>query len=636
LTYRIESLLSSRLFLVPQRVGNRIYFVSNLSGALSLYAMDAGGSVPEPLLPPNIALQNPSLLDGWPFVVFPGLAKIVVMIDQDGDENYQPMAIPLEGGHPEPAFGDQLAGHRVHFARADRKQGIVYFTGDRRDESVYESFRGDLTRRQLTLLGRSPHGRHVAGVSRDHRQVILIDGYTAGDHVLYLWKEGEGERLLFGKPLEARSPGELVTPNGISHPGFAEQDRALLLMTSVFEDTYGVARLALDAGAELEPVRVLGTRHTGSGEFAGLEHLEGDHYSLLYNIDGVDWMYVAQYDAPARSLKVGSTIVGEGELAQGMIAAHLYHFDADSRSFALAHSTAVTPTQIFTIPTDGAPAVKRHTREKVLGIGRAEMSPGEDASYTSFDGLRISARLYRPQKGLGFDGPRPLVYYVHGGPQSQERPDFAWFSMPLIQFLTLLGFAVFVPNVRGSSGYGLGYMRRVDRDWGGQDRLDHVHALSVLASDPRIDVRRAGVVGRSYGGYMSLTLAGRHPDLWAAAVDMFGPYDLTTFSQRIPPGWKPYFALALGDPEKDQDFLVERSPRTHLQNLQCPLLVIQGKNDPRVVERESRDLIDALRAQGKDIEYLMFEDEGHDVLKYPNRVRCYNAIADFFVKHLEP
>ena len=290
----------------------------------------------------------------------------------------------------------------------------------------------------------------------------------------------------------------------------------------------------------------------------------------------------------------------------------------------------------MTVDPGRSPAVVRHTRERVFGIPDGQLSLGEDASFESHDGLRTSARLYRPSPELKFEGRRPLVYYVHGGPQSQERPDFAWFSMPLIQFLTLHGFAVFVPNVRGSTGYGLRYTKWVDHDWGGQDRLDHVHALKHLSSDPRLDVSRTGVVGRSYGGYMSLTLAAQHPELWSAAVDMFGPYDLVTFSQRIPETWKPYFALALGDPEKERDFLLERSPATHIHQMLCPLLVIQGKNDPRVVERESRDLVERLRGQGKNVDYLLFEDEGHDVLKYANRVRCYNAITEFFEKHLKP
>ncbi len=336
-------------------------------------------------------------------------------------------------------------------------------------------------------------------------------------------------------------------------------------------------------------------------------------------------------------MHVERTLCGAETISNGVL--ELISYDKACDRFALAFSTATSPTQIYTIEGQQRQKVVRHTHERVLGIPDGWLSEGEDASYTSFDGTPISARLYLPAQELGFKGARPVVYYVHGGPQGQERPDFAWFSMPLIQFLTLKGFAVFVPNVRGSTGYGLNYTKQVDHDWGGQDRLDHVYTMQhVLPKDPRLDVDRAGVVGRSYGGYMTLTLAGRHPDLWRAAVDMFGPYDMLTFMERIPETWKPYFVLTLGDPQDPQgyEFLVERSPRTYLEQLACPMLVIQGKNDPRVVERESRDLVENLRAKGKTIEYLMFENEGHDVLKYENRVTCYNAITEFFQKTLQP
>src|SRR3954468_15940995 len=128
--YRIESLLSARLFLTPQLVGDRIFFLSNLSGHISLYVMDAGGSVPEPLLPGHIALQNPELIGGYVFYVFPKLGKILVMIDKDGDENYQPMVIPMTGGIPEPAFGDFFANYRVHFLDRDVENNIVYLEAE--------------------------------------------------------------------------------------------------------------------------------------------------------------------------------------------------------------------------------------------------------------------------------------------------------------------------------------------------------------------------------------------------------------------------------------------------------------------------------------------------------------------------
>ena len=169
-----------------------------------------------------------------------------------------------------------------------------------------------------------------------------------------------------------------------------------------------------------------------------------------------------------------------------------------------------------------------------------------------------------PAQTLGYSGPRPVIFYIHGGPQSQERPDFTWFSMPLIQFLTLNGFAVFVPNVRGSAGYGLDYMKRVDHDWGGKDRLDHVAAFERLRADPRLDMTRAGVMGRSYGGYMTLMQVGKHPDLWAAACDMFGPYNMFSFMDRLPETWKTSFYLSIGHPEKHREF-IEQSPSTHSQ-----------------------------------------------------------------------
>ncbi|KAA3663851.1 MAG: S9 family peptidase, partial [Chloroflexi bacterium] len=172
--------------------------------------------------------------------------------------------------------------------------------------------------------------------------------------------------------------------------------------------------------------------------------------------------------------------------------------------------------------------------------------------------------------------------------------------------------------------------------WGGDDRLDHVYAMTdVLPKDDRIDTKRAGVVGRSYGGYRTLTLAARHPELWQAAIDMFGPYDLLTFADRVPATWKPFIKMLVGDPETEQEFMLERSPRTYIENVTCPMLVIQGKNDPRVIEQESRELVEKLREMGKEVDYLMFPDEGHDVLKHENRVKIYDTMTNFFKKHLE-
>ena len=425
--------------------------------------------------------------------------------------------------------------------------------------------------------------------------------------------------------------------NGLSSAEFAPSGKAAVVVSSVFEDTFGLGYLQFKKPGQMSAVKVSGLVHKGMGELTRLHHLFDDHYLVEYDIDGCSWAYEAVFLEDRLEMRCKHVLVGKRPMEMGKLE-HLDH-DEDGDVFAITFSTATSPTQIYTIEGKGRGRTKVHTQERILGISRGELAAGEDASYVSYDGLRVSARLYLPAKRLGYEGPRPVVYYIHGGPQGQERPDFAWFSMPLIQFLTLRGFAVFVPNVRGSTGYGLSYVKWVDRDWGGKDRLDHVHAMTeVLPKDARIDAKRAAVVGRSYGGYMTLMLAGCNPDLWKAACDMFGPYDLLTFSERIPATWKPYFRIALGDPAKpaEREFLQERSPKTHLHNMTAPMLVIQGRNDPRVVAAESEDLVRELKASGKQIELLVFENEGHDVLKYENRVRCYEAIADFFAKRLHP
>jgi pimeloyl-ACP methyl ester carboxylesterase len=649
---RIESLLSARLFLSPQRDRERLYFISNLSSQMSLYAMDTGGSVPEPLLPSNIALQNPILLGGLPFSVFPNLGKIMVMIDSDGDENYQPMLIPQDGGIPVPAFSELFKNYRSHLMEAYPENSTALIKSESRDSDAIEVFLVDLNNEKVDKLYGSPWINH-GQLNLQQDKAIFIERYGFGDHAVYLWeKETQEVQLMYGIPLSERSEGHLTEINGIAEGHFVNGDKGLIFITSLFDDLFGIGILYLDKPGKIEPVEIRGLLHSGQragerlgempserlgempSELSHLAHLSGDRFLLTYNVDGTSWAYEAILEEEGSRMTIENLVVGQGKLSDGYLQSIRHDHEGDS--YALSFSTATSPSQLFTVGDQRRETVIVHTRERILGIPEEHLSTGEAFSFSSFDGTRTFARLYLPAENLGFQAPFPLIYYVHGGPHSQERPDFTWFSIPLIQFLTLHGFTVFVPNVRGSTGYGMAYTKLVDRDWGGDDRLDHAHAIKVLGDDQRIDTSRVGLVGRSYGGYMSLILAGRHPELWSAAVDMFGPYDLLTFLERIPPTWKAYYKIALGDleSEKDRQFLRERSPRTHLHQLACPLLVIQGKNDPRVVERESSDLVEALRSQGKQIDYLLFENEGHDVLKFENRVRCYNGIKDFFIKHV--
>src|SRR5947207_7380948 len=155
---RIESLLSARLFVEPQLAGDTLYFASNLSGQVSLYSMDVGGGVPRPLLPPRIALQNPELLAGHLFHVLPDLGRILIVIDRDGDENYEPFFIPIDGGFPEALAPDSFGGRRSHLVEVDSATAHAYFASESKEESIIYGRRVDLRRGAVDELGESAYG----------------------------------------------------------------------------------------------------------------------------------------------------------------------------------------------------------------------------------------------------------------------------------------------------------------------------------------------------------------------------------------------------------------------------------------------------------------------------------------------
>ncbi len=640
--FPLESLLSARRLLSPQLVDERIYFISDMSGMYSLFVMDKHGSIPEPLLPRGLALQNPHLMAGYNFQVVPSLSKTVVMVDKDGDENYQPCFIPLTGGVPEPIFGDRYAGQQFMFINYDKPTATAYFTIDDRKNPEMETIQVDLISMKTQSLGTSIYGNYPIGYSKNQDTVILVDTISANDDILYIWNKGDKERaLLFGTPLDLREEGQEYPLLGIGRCFFIQNNSGLIFTTTVHDDKGGIGYLEVANPCTILPVKFTGIKHKGVGELNWMQHVHQNIYLIGYNIEGCSWVYQAELNESVVPPKFKFTlpVTGPAPLKDGVelgIEPGVHTSKTTPKiEYVAAFTTATSPSQLYLIN----PQVKKNrviqlSKERILGIDQKFLAPGEDASFPSFDGLHISARLYLPAKSLGHKEPHPLILYVHGGPQSQERPDFTWFSMPLIQYFTLNGFAVFVPNVRGSRGYGQAYMKLVDRDWGGDDAKDHIEGLKHLEKDKRIDSTRRAVTGRSYGGYMTLWLSANYPEYWQASCDMFGPYNLLTFTERLPKTWQTWVHHAIGHPEKDREFFIERSPATYFHQVKSPMLIIQGANDPRVVEAESADVVDQLRKQGVDVEYLVFADEGHGFGKVTNLMTAYKRIVTFFKQHL--
>ena len=442
--FKIESFLSARLFLAPEKVDDKIFFLSNMSGRLSLYSMGKKGSVPVPLLPPEIAVQNPHLV-GNLYRVFPGIKKILIMLDKDGDENYQPMLIPICGGYPDPIisdfFQDTSSNYRFYLVKTFPDKNLAYFTAASHHKPLHITFRLNLKTGEMIKYHESIHGADIDGVNTEHNKFILNEGYTVGDQVLYLWENGES-MVLYGTPLGDREPGKTYPLNSIYGCHFVNKDRGILFFTAMFDDRGGLGYLDIQNPKKVHPIKITGIKHHGKGEFNGIRHMKKDRYFAFYNIDGSSWVYEGTFTRKDLVFKLTNVIVGKGKVSNGVLE-HL-SWEKETDNISLSFSTAISPTQIYRIKKN-RDKIQQLTDERVLAIPEKILSRGEDVSFTSFDDLRISARLYFPDENLGFENPRPLIYYIHGGPQSQERPDFSWFSMPLIQYLTLNGFAVFVP-----------------------------------------------------------------------------------------------------------------------------------------------------------------------------------------------
>ena len=271
-------------------------------------------------------------------------------------------------------------------------------------------------------------------------------------------------------------------------------------------------------------------------------------------------------------------------------------------------------------------AARAVTESRLGGLGALRLRDPELIHYPTFDGREIPAWLLRPEG----DGPGPFVVAIHGGPEAQEKPVYR----PVYQYLLSRGIGVLATNIRGSTGYGKTYQKLIHHDFGGGDLEDWRHAAEWLKAQDFVDGERLGVFGGSYGGFATLSCVTRLPEYWSAAVDIVGPSNLVTFARAVPPQWVRFMAKWVGDPDTEEEFLRERSPITYVDQVRAPLLVLQGAKDPRVVKSESDQMVERLRELGREVEYVVFEDEGHGFTRYTNEVRAHRLTSDWLEQHL--
>ena len=260
-----------------------------------------------------------------------------------------------------------------------------------------------------------------------------------------------------------------------------------------------------------------------------------------------------------------------------------------------------------------------------------QMAPMTAITFPSRDGLKIHGYITLPV-GVGAKN-LPLVVIPHGGPSARD----GWGFDSEVQFLANRGIAVLQVNFRGSTGYGKSFWLAGFKQWGRKMQDDVTDGVQWAVNEGIADRSRLAIYGGSYGGYSALAGAAFTPYLYACAVSYVGPSNLFTLLESIPPYWKPFIDMEyemIGDPVKDKDLLTEISPVFHAENIRIPLFIAQGANDPRVNKAESEQIVDAVRRTGKDVVYMVKDNEGHGFHNEENRFDFYRELEEFFRNHL--
>jgi dipeptidyl aminopeptidase/acylaminoacyl peptidase len=313
-------------------------------------------------------------------------------------------------------------------------------------------------------------------------------------------------------------------------------------------------------------------------------------------------------------------------------------FSPDDRQLAMTLSTPQTPSDAFALHLGRGPlehgVLVRWTESELGGLDAESLVTPELVHYPTFDRVdgkprQIPAWVYRPRS----ERPAAVVVSIHGGPEGQARP---YFNYMYQMWLDRLGVAVVVPNVRGSAGYGKSYLA-LDNGMQREDSVRDIGALlDWIAADPGLDESRVAVYGGSYGGYMVLASAVHYSDRLRAAVDIVGISNFVTFLENTQGYRRDLRRAEYGDERQPEmrAHLEKISPLAHVADIKVPMLVVQGQNDPRVPVTESRQMVGALRQQGRPVWYMNALNEGHGYRSKENRDIYQRAVVLFLERHL--
>ncbi|NWJ48052.1 MAG: S9 family peptidase [Chloroflexi bacterium] len=301
-------------------------------------------------------------------------------------------------------------------------------------------------------------------------------------------------------------------------------------------------------------------------------------------------------------------------------------FSPDGKRLAYLKQSVNFPPNIFVYDL-ALNTAKQVTHNTIGGLEQSGLVKAEAVHWTSPDGLNIEGLLFRPRKEL--PGKHPLLLHLHGGPVAQYNR--RWDGS--VQYWVNRGWAVIEPNFRGSTGYGRTFRNLLNGAWGNEDMLDNIGAVDYLTKEGLVNPRKVVAWGGSGGGYATMLLLGKFPELFKAGVALVGVSNFASFPDQTDRLARYLMQDLLGARPENYDLYVERSPVTYAANIKAPLLIMMGAEDKRVPAKQGEEMVDALKKAGKsDFEYVAYEGEGHGWRKSEN-IQDYYRRMERFLKH---
>lgn len=535
--------------------------------------------------------------------------RILYIRDFGGDENFHVFGVDITGENDADLTPfENTRAQMIDDLEDDESHIIVGL--NKRNPQIFDPYRLNINTGKMEMIAENPG--NITGWMTDHEGKMRVAYTTDGVSTSILYRDTEQDEF---KKVLTTNFRETVEPLF-----FTFDNKYVYASSNLNRDKTAIVKFDIANGKELEmmyehpEVDVSGLSYSRKRKV--LTHITYTDWKRQYNF--LDAEQEALQKRLEKDLSGYEVVVTSSSKAEDKFLVRTY----SDRSLGAYYFYNKNTDKLEKI-TDVSP-----------WLNEDELSEMKPIKYKSRDGLTINGYLTLPKDVAAKN--LPVVINPHGGPWARD----GWTFNPEVQFLANRGYAVLQMNFRGSTGYGREFWEASFNEWGLKMQDDVSDGVEWLINEGIADADKVAIYGGSYGGYTTLAGITFTPELYACAVDYVGVSNLFTFMETIPPYWKPYLDMLkemVGDPDdaEDNKRMKATSPVFHVDKIQAPLLIAQGAKDPRVAQAESDQMVEALRARGIDVEYILKENEGHGFRNEENRFEFYDAMERFLAKHLK-